>query len=339
MSIRELFLPPCITLCLALSLAACTAPFDADRQAAAVAQGQLFIGQFYDGEDDLLWAAFDSDMKTMMGDTQATLADFRVQVDSELGAEVEVVAESALPQGSDTLYLRKARFEKAEIRFDVVFSWSAEGKVTGFSIRPEQAEAPSKYLDYVTKTTLRLPFDEAWTVFWGGRALKQNYHTAYPDQRFAYDILIMKGGVTHDGDGLSLDDYYCFDLKVLAPGAGVVVSAENDVVDNVPGEMNPAQALGNHVIIDHGNGEFSFLAHFRQGTLSVAVGDKVEIGTYLGRCGNSGNTSEPHIHYHLQDTPRFIHGQGIPAPFVNYTADGKLVERGEPVRLQVVKNR
>jgi len=339
MSIRHPFELCWTVLCVALSLVACTAPVDHAVDAAAVPRGQLFTQQFYEGEDSLLWAAFESDLKAAMGDDMASLAGFRSQVESQLGVETEVLSEVVLPQGSDTLYLRKARFEKVEITLDVVFSWNAEGKITAFSIRPEQADAPSKYLDYVTKTTLRLPFDEAWTVFWGGRELKQNYHTAYHDQRFAYDLLIMKDGVTHEGDGLSLDDYYCFDLEVLAPGAGVVVAAQKDVVDNVPGEMNPAQALGNHVIIEHGNGEYSFLAHFRQGTLAVSVGDKVEIGTYLGRCGNSGNTSEPHIHYHLQDTPRFSQGQGMPAPFVNYIADGKVVERGEPVRLQVIENR
>ncbi len=109
--------------------------------------------------------------------------------------------------------------------------------------------------------------------------------------------------------------------------------------DNVPGKMDPGHPLGNHVILDHGNGEYSFLAHLQKGSVAVEVGDEVEVGTFLGLCGNSGNTSEPHIHYHLQDTPTFGKGRGMPAQFVDYLADGVPVERGEPVKPQVIRNR
>jgi murein DD-endopeptidase MepM/ murein hydrolase activator NlpD len=100
--------------------------------------------------------------------------------------------------------------------------------------------------------------------------------------------------------------------------------------------MNPDQPLGNYVVIDHQNGEYSFLAHLKQGSVAVQVGVRVEPGDLLGLCGNSGNSSEPHLHYHLQNAPGFPGGQGLPAQFQSYTADGVMVERGEPVRGQVV---
>ena len=95
--------------------------------------------------------------------------------------------------------------------------------------------------------------------------------------------------------------------------------------------MDRANPVGNHVVIDHG-GEFSFLAHLRQGSVSVKAGDRVSAGQPLGRCGNSGNTTMPHLHYHLQTTAVFAQGAGLPAQFNDYRADGQRVARGEPQR-------
>ena len=104
-----------------------------------------------------------------------------------------------------------------------------------------------------------------------------------------------------------------------------------------PGAMNAAQRAGNHVILDHGTGEWSLLAHFKRGSLRVKPGQTVAAGDTLGLCGNSGNSSEPHLHYHLQNGPTFGDAEGLPAQFVNYIADDKPIARGIPVRGQVVR--
>ena len=113
-------------------------------------------------------------------------------------------------------------------------------------------------------------------------------------------------------------------------------AAEDEIEDNAPGVMNPRRPLGNHVILDHRNGEFSVLAHLHQGSLTVKTGDRVKAGQVLGTCGNSGNSSEPHLHYHLQNSPEFKTGAGLPAQFVDYSADGQSVDRGEPTRGQFI---
>jgi murein DD-endopeptidase MepM/ murein hydrolase activator NlpD len=69
--------------------------------------------------------------------------------------------------------------------------------------------------------------------------------------------------------------------------------------------------LGNAVFIQHSQYEVSVLAHFKRGTIEVKVGDKVKRGQLIGLCGNSGNSSEPHLHYHLQNTPIIQDGTGI----------------------------
>ncbi len=175
---------------------------------------------------------------------------------------------------------------------------------------------------------------------WGGRSVAENYHAASPDQRFAYDFLVTEGDSSFSGDGTQNEDYYCFGKSVVAPGAGTVVEAVDGVQDQPPGQLNPDAPLGNHVIIDHGNGEVSFLAHLKKGSVAVEAGQEVAAGDVLGACGNSGNSSEPHLHYHLQTDAVFYGGaggEGLPAQFRAYLADGKRVERGEPTRGQVIE--
>src|SRR5690349_814622 len=203
--------------------------------------------------------------------------------------------------------------------------------------KPDVVPYPTTHENDSTKTALRLPFHGAWTVFWGGTTLDQNYHVVARDQRFAYDIVKTKQGSTHDGDGKRNEQYYCWGAPVVAPAAGVVTEAVDGIPDNAPGEMNALKAAGNHVILDHGDGEWSLFAHFQRGSIRVKPGQRVAEGDTLGLCGNSGNSSEPHLHYHLQNGPAFGDADGLPARFVDYVADDKPVALGIPVRGQVIR--
>jgi hypothetical protein len=201
--------------------------------------------------------------------------------------------------------------------------------------------APSSFLDYQTQTALQLPFAGEWYVYWGGRSVAQNKHVVARDQRFAYDFLVLADsdkGRSFRTTGVHNTDYYCFGLPIYAPADGIAVEAENGVPDNEPGEMNRKAIAGNYVILDHGCGEFSLLAHFQQSSVRVRSEDHVHVGQLLGLCGNSGNSSEPHLHYHLQNSPILFRGEGLPAFFVEYFADGKSVSRGEPVARQLVRS-
>ena len=201
--------------------------------------------------------------------------------------------------------------------------------------------APTTFLGYQTQSALCLPFAGEWYVYWGGRSAAQNKHVVARDQRFAYDFLILargRSGQSYRGSGESNTDYYCFGQPVYAPADGIVVKVENELPDNTPGEMDPRAVLGNCVILDHGRSEFSLFAHFRQSTVVVHSGDRVRSGQPLAQCGNSGNSSEPHLHYHLQNTPVPFRGDGLPAFFVEYVADGKPVVRGEPMARQTVRS-
>ncbi|MGA7217707.1 MAG: M23 family metallopeptidase [Candidatus Sulfotelmatobacter sp.] len=201
--------------------------------------------------------------------------------------------------------------------------------------------APTAFFRYQTQTALHLPFANEWYVYWGGRSAARNKHVLTKDQRFAYDFLILAGGRSRQSyrtSGEANSDYYCFGLPIYAPADGRVVSVENEIFDNAPGEMNAKAALGNYVILDHGCAEFSFLAHLRQRTVAVHYDQWVRSGQMLGQCGNSGNSSEPHLHYHLQNTSVPFEGDGLPAFFSEYVANGKSVAWGEPTARQTVRS-
>lgn len=300
----------------------------------AQALGRENTKLFYEKKIDDVWKRFSPAMQSALGSVDGLKA-FREKVGEQLGDEQSVVSEEV----ADGTYTRHARFAKVPTPIVVSWTFDAKGAVEGFFIRPQQKEAETTRLEYKTKSDLQLPFEGSWFVFWGGRTMSQNYHTVSPQQRFAYDILIMKGGKSHIGDGKKNEDYYCFGQPIFAPAASTVVATASDVADNVPGVLNPAQLLGNHVILDHGNGEFSFLVHFKQASVKVNQGQAVKTGELLGLCGNSGNSSESHLHYHLQTTADIKQGEGLPAQFQNYLADDKPVKRGEPVKGQVIQRK
>ncbi len=314
----------------------------ADPAGGPLDRGRAYTAWFYAGELARLRERFAPEMQAAM--SADALQTFRTQVDEQLGGETGVVDEKVTPTGPYQVYTRTASFAKFPGKVVVQWTLDGEGKVGGFFVRPappepaEKKEAPSPHLGYATKTPLHLPFTGEWTVFWGGRSVEENYHAATTDQRFAYDLVVTKDGKTHEGDGTRNAQYYCFGQPILAPAAGKAVVVVDGIEDNVPGKMDREHPPGNHVVLDHGNGEFSFLAHFVKGTVKVAKGADVAAGAVLGQCGNSGNTSEPHLHYHLQATPVFHEGEGLPAQFLDYVADGKAVGRGEPTRGQKIRS-
>lgn len=193
-------------------------------------------------------------------------------------------------------------------------------------------------MDYKTKTNLILPFKGVWVVGNGGRDPSTNNHIRPEDQGpknqlFAYDFKNK-----HKGDGKNLEDYEVFGKEVLAPGDGEIVQVINGAIDILPGERDRYVGVGNAVIIDHGNGEWSVLCHFKHNSIKVRVGEKIKQGDALGLCGNTGNTSEPHVHYHLQDNALLYRANGLPAQFAEIIVEGEEKINYEPIRGEEVSN-
>ncbi|MHC4845579.1 MAG: M23 family metallopeptidase [Planctomycetota bacterium] len=309
-------------------------PGDPPGPEQVAALGQELTARLYARDAEALDARLSEEMRDLLRDVPA----FVESINEQLGGEVELLGERVVPWLGGGVYSRRSRFSEQAMPIDVTWTMDGAGTVVGLHYQPAPSEAPGPYEDYRTRSNLRLPFEDRWYVFWGGRSAVENYHVVARDQRYAYDLVVVADGSTHRGDGTANEQYYAFGRPIVAPADGRVVNTANDVPDNRPGLMNAIQPLGNHVIIDHGNGEFSFLAHFQQFSVLVRPGQEVRKGQVLARCGNSGNSSEPHLHYHLQDSPRFGQGDGLPAQFQGYELNGEKVWRGEPTRGQAVEH-
>lgn len=220
-----------------------------------------------------------------------------------------------------------------------------------------QGCASEKYSEYEIKTDLLFPLKGESLILTGGRSREQNpFHILVKDQRYAIDVIALQPGAeppgvrrliervligeltVHRDDFSKNEDHYCFGREVMAPGDGVVSDVKDGIIDNIPGERNPKEVPGNFVVIDHGNGEFSMIAHLQEGSVLVNKGDIVQAGMVIGRCGNSGNSAQPHLHYHLQNTPRWLDGHGLPLQFRNYYSNGRRVERGEPIQGEIISH-
>ncbi|MGD0906291.1 MAG: M23 family metallopeptidase [Candidatus Acidiferrales bacterium] len=298
--------------------------------------GQNYTDLFYGGTVNDIWLHLSPQMQNLFGNEDALLG-MHLQMAGQFGVETKVIDERVTRLGELTIYQREVMFQRSPTPMMVQWSFDTTGIVTGFFIQP-YVPAESHFLAYKDKASLRLPFKGTWLVLNGGRSLTENRHAVSADQRFAYDIATIEHGRTFSGDGNRLKQHFCFGRAVLAPGAGIVVEAKDGIPDNIINFPNASPPEGNHVVIDHGNGEYSVLAHFKLGSLKVKMGDKVTPGEKVGECGNSGNTATPHLHIHLQNTPVIFTGEGLPMQFQNFTADKNFVASGELERGQIVRN-
>jgi hypothetical protein len=138
-----------------------------------------------------------------------------------------------------------------------------------------------------------------WYVLNGGRSVLLNGHSA--NESNAVDFLrVGVNGRTHTGGGgAPLTEYAGFGWPVLAPADGRIVEVTDGYADNPPG-TNSDHA--NHLLIDIGGGRYVSMAHLKQGSVTVHVGDVVRSGQPLATVGNNGHSNEPHLHLQVQDS-------------------------------------
>jgi peptidase M23-like protein len=128
------------------------------------------------------------------------------------------------------------------------------------------------------------------------------------------------------------EEFPGFGQPVFAPADGTVVKTRNGWRDHwsrnswpallyafaegsVRELLGPGALLGNHVVIEVGDGTYAALAHLKRGSITVEKGQHVRAGQQLAECGNSGNTSEPHLHFQLMDMARPALAAGLPFGF------------------------
>lgn len=177
-----------------------------------------------------------------------------------------------------------------------------------------------------------LPEGHSWVVH-GGNDIAVNHHQAVPAQEQALDVLQISGWSRAQGlMPKELDAYAIFDQPLVSPCAGRVAHVENEHIDLTPPHMDPEHLAGNHVIL-HCQGYTVVLAHIKQGSVVVHMDQHVKVGQPLGRVGNTGNTSEPHLHIHAiqgeHTQPEVVFGRGEAVPM---TFDGRYMTRLSQVK-------
>ena len=240
----------------------------------------------------------------------------------------------------------------------LAYEFVFDGAVSKRSVTTSVKVVP---LEFKPATALSLPLPGRILVddgadFYGHH---RRLHTTHPVavqlgfvrnfMRHAVDLLeVNASGDRHSGDGNKNDDWFSWGDPALAPAPGRIVDVYEAQPDNdTPGRenkfkeedvfANPMRLYGNYVVIDHGKGEYSLLAHLMEGSVVVEKGQNVKLGDVVGKVGSSGSSIYPHLHYELRTGPT-IDADGLPLIFNNFRRAGsKKSTSGEIATGQIVQ--
>jgi hypothetical protein len=233
-----------------------------------------------------------------------------------------------------TVAVYSSYFESGEITTSIALN--DENEIIGLLFKPVETNTTPNFTR--NSTPFLLPFKGEWFTFWGGDTKAQNYHVINKTQQGAFDFVVLdKNDKTFERSGTRNEDYFAFGKPLYAVCDAEVVEVITGVHDNPPGRMNPAQPFGNMITLKTASNEFIVYAHFEEATIRVKKGDKVKKGQQLGNCGNSGNSSQPHLHFHLQDRAANFQAIGATSYFQNISVNGGLEKEYSPVKNDKVR--
>ena len=189
---------------------------------------------------------------------------------------------------------------------------------------------------------LHLPFTGTWRVENSPARRVPSHGTDLFATTYAIDFVAVEDGRTaavrdwRTAFGTEPPDrFHAFDRPVLAPADGVVAAVHDGEPDHEArrsqtallgyaltqasrARRGPAALAGNQVVLDLGDRTFVLLAHLRRGSVAVRPGQPVRRGETVGLCGNSGNSTQPHVHLQVMDGPDGVTARGLPLAFRGY---------------------
>ncbi|MGW3651213.1 M23 family metallopeptidase [Streptomyces sp. NPDC000878] len=199
----------------------------------------------------------------------------------------------------------------------------------------------------IVSRSVGAPVTGRWSAVNSPRTRVPSHRTHAYGQTFAVDLVYEPEGRSRPafGEGPGFrppEDFPAFGEELVAPGDGRVVTVRDRARDHrsrstrqalaymilegmVRELAGPRHILGNHIVLDLGDGTYAVFAHLQRGSATVRPGETVHRGQVIGRCGNSGNSSEPHLHFQLMDHRRPLVAAGLPFVFTEVSVDG-----GEP---------
>jgi len=309
-----------------------TSILDSAEQGALIQKSEEFVEHFNQRDYKSVHKMFSDEMK------QALPLPQLEKVLSQFSREYGVITEKEFVRYESSYGIFKVGFLKSKSSKEYLtlkISLNEKSRINGLFFAP--------WVDHPVllrnESKLILPFEDEWLVFWGGDTKEENYHVESSAQKGAFDFLIKdQEGKSFRNEGKANEDYYAFGKRIISPADGVVILVVDGVKDNIPGKLNPIYLPGNSVIIKTDNNEFLFFAHFIKNSIVVSEGQIVKQGHLLGLCGNSGNSSEPHLHFHIQNVEDMNEATGAKTYFENILVDGKIKRDYSPVRNQKVRN-
>jgi hypothetical protein len=169
-------------------------------------------------------------------------------------------------------------------------------------------------------------------------------------ERFAIDwVQLDSTNRIFTGDPSRLSSYHYYGTPVHAAADGVVVNLYDEAEEQIPGTpakgITPENIGGNMLVIDVGGGAYAFYAHLQKGSLKARLGDRVTTGQVIGLLGNTGNSTAPHLHFHVMDGPSPLDANGLPYVFTSFKVRGVVeasddndpIEKGEPAKINTDK--
>ena len=214
---------------------------------------------------------------------------------------------------------------------------------------------------------LALPFRGAWQAEMSPARRVPSHGTHQFAATYAIDFRAVEGrrsAAVKDWRSLLSTEpperFFAFGRPILAPSTGRVVRVHDGEPDHEARRSQLALAsyaltqaqrarggagalAGNHVILQRDDGGYVALAHLRAGSIRVAEGERIAVGQEVGRCGNSGNSTQPHVHVQVMDSPDPVTARGLPVVFRDYRVlpraggDPISVARGIPGEGEVVE--
>ncbi len=289
----------------------------------------VFAERFNSGDYDGIYDLYDAGMKNAYTNIE-TRKIFEKNL-SRLTGEIKSMQFYELREGA---HVYRVVFDKSVA--DLIVTLTPQSKISGLSIsKPLPPGIP--ILERNT-TFMRLPFNGEWFVYWGGVTEAQNDHVKELTQQYAYDIMKVKDGTSHNGDPLINESYFAFGENIIAPCDARVVRVIDGVPDNVPGETNPQQLTGNTIVLRTDNDEYVLLAHLMKGSIIVEEGQDIRKGEILANCGNSGNSTEAHLHISLQNASEMEDSIGAKLYFDGIEVNGEIRMDYLPVKEDFISN-
>ncbi len=278
----------------------------------------------YEGIHSML----DEVMKSII--TKEEMTDFLSTVRSNFG----LIKTMGFYDIYNSAHIYRVAFEKEIV--DISFSLNNKDQITALFIPRNSFENSSVLKRNTTK--MIFPFKEESFVYWGGETLETNYHMADLSQQYAFDIIMVANGAPYKGDSTKNESYYIFGKDVIAPCDAKVVKVIDGIKDNVPGELNMADITGNTIILETERKEYLLFAHIKANSILFKEGDLVKQGQVIAKCGNSGNTTQAHLHFQLQNTDDLFNTIGAKIYFDEVIINGEIKNDYMPKKEDFVSN-